>query len=177
MNRYRTIPRRIAAWLIDLLPLAPTLAVGLTFYRHSYGTPIGLTWTLALSLVVCAYSIYFHGRYGATPGKSLMKCRLVSAAKEEKIGFRTAALRESPWIALGILGAFEDHWAKAQMPDVAANLGYISMAWYLADLATAAFHPKRRGLHDLIAGTVVVREEPNQSPEPTSGLRPAVAHL
>jgi len=170
MERYRTVWRRISAALIDTVFFAPALYVGVTYYRHSFGTAIGYAWAIGMFIAASGFSVYFHGRYGATPGKSLMRCRVVTSAEEEKISFRVAFIRESPWIALGIIGAFEDNWAKVRMPQVAVAIGYATSVWFLSDMLVAVFHPKRRALHDLIAGTVVVRKEPNKAPEPTPGL-------
>jgi uncharacterized RDD family membrane protein YckC len=176
MERYHTILRRLAAWLIDLLFFLPAIVIGGIYYRYSYGTPIGYTWAFFMLTASVAYSIYFHGRYGATPGKSWMKCRVVSHQKEEKIGFRAAVVRESPWIVMGIASAVEHHWARDHLPALATVLSVLSTSWSVADDVVALCHPKKRALHDLIAGTVVVREEPNQMPVPMSGLRPAMAH-
>ena len=174
MDRYRTILRRVAAWLFDLLPFLPALVVGGIYYQHSQGTALGIAWTLALSVAGIAYSVYFHGRYGATPGKAMMTLRVVSAEKEEKMGFRRALLRESPWMVMGALAMIEDHWAASS---VATIISRLTSCWLTVDVLVAIFHPKRRAIHDIIAGTVVVKEEPNQSSEPTPGLRPGVAHL
>lgn len=176
MERYHTILRRIAAWLIDFVPFIPVLIVGAIYYRYAQGTVLGVAWTLAMSFCCIAYSIYFHGRYGATPGKAMMKCRVVSVQKEEKIGFRVATLRETPWMVMGALGAFEDHWAKIEMPTAASAIAILTTCWLFADDFVALIHSKRRAIHDILSGTVVVKEETNQQPEPMSGLPHIMAH-
>lgn len=154
MERYRTIPRRIAAWFLDLLPFLPAFIVGGIYYGHAHGTALGVAWTLALSVSGIAYSIYFHARYSATPGKAVMKLRVVTVSKEENIRLRHAILRESPWLLMGALGAFEDHFAT---PDVADAISIGTSCWVFVDNVVAIYHPKRRALHDIIAGTVVVK--------------------
>jgi uncharacterized RDD family membrane protein YckC len=173
MERYHTILRRIAAWLIDFVPFLPAMIVGGIFYRYSHGTALGVAWTVAMSATGIAYSIYFHGRYGATPGKSVMKLQVVSAEKEEKIGFRCAIIRETPWMIMGVLAVIEDHWSA---PSTASVISILTSCWLFADALVAIIHSKRRALHDLVGGTVVVKEEPNKQPEPMAGLRPAMAH-
>lgn len=163
MERYRTIIRRIAAWFIDLLPFMPVLVVGGIFYRHSHGTAIGVAWALTTSALGIAYSVYFHGRYGATPGKSLLKLRLVTASKEEKISFPIAFVRESPWVVMAGSSVFEHHWGPSHMPSLVSVVSTLTGVWMLADWLVALFHPKRRALHDLIGGTVVIKEGPNNS--------------
>jgi uncharacterized RDD family membrane protein YckC len=167
VTRYHTLRRRIAAGLVDTLLFSPTIVVGAIYHQHAVGTLFGYAWSTAMFVSWSAFSIYFHARYGATPGKSLMRCRVVTSIREDKISFRVAIARESPWIALGIVGVFEENWARLQMPSVAEIISYATSVWIVADMLVAVFHPKRRALHDLIAGTVTVKEEPNKAPEPT----------
>jgi uncharacterized RDD family membrane protein YckC len=154
--------------MLDSLLFAPAIIIGLIYYRHSFGTPIGYVWSAIFTASSSVFSIDFHARYGATPGKSLMRCRVLTSGTEEKITLRVAMARESPWLAVGTIGVLEGNWAKLQMPAVAVAMGYAVSAWILADMAIAVFHPKRRALHDLLAGTVVVKEKPNKAPEPTT---------
>ncbi|OIR01857.1 RDD family protein [mine drainage metagenome] len=174
MERYHTILRRIAAWLIDFVPFLPVLVVGGIFYRYSYGTALGIAWSVAMSVSSIAYRVYFHGRYGATPGKSVMRVRVVSVEKEEKIGFRCAIMRDSPWVVMGLLSVIEDHWCA---PNSASVISILTSCWLLLDNLVMLIHPKRRAIHDLIGSTVVVMEGPNQSPEPTpTAVTPAAPH-
>jgi uncharacterized RDD family membrane protein YckC len=76
-------------------------------------------------------------------------------------------------LALRILAVIEDHWSS---PSTASAISIFTSCWLLADDLVAIVHSKRRALHDIIGGTVVVKEEPNKQPEPTSGLRSATAH-
>lgn len=39
-------------------------------------------------------------------------------------------------------------------------LGFANLGWFLIEIVTMLTNPKRRALHDLIAGTVVVRIDP-----------------
>ena len=78
------------------------------------------------------YFTWFHGATGQTPGKMLLKLRVVQPSGEP-IGFGTAFLR---WV------------------------GYIiSSAVVLIGFLWVVFDRKRQGWHDKIAGTVVVRTE------------------
>lgn len=87
--------------------------------------------SLAISLpLALAYNTFFLGRRGATPGKQLLGLRVV---REDgtKLGYGQAAARYlAELVTLLTFGA-----------------GYVMIA----------FHPEKRALHDLIAGTRVLQ--------------------
>lgn len=176
MDRYSTIPQRIVASIIDGLLFLPAIVVSAIYSRHAEGTPIGYAWSAWMVVVTVGFSVYFHGLHGATPGKSLMKVRLVRAEGEGKIGFLTAFVRESPMLLVGIANLFQLHWAKAEMPAVATVIGFLTGGWMFADVAVVLINRKRRALHDFLAGAVVVREESDKA---TVDAPPAIipAHL
>jgi uncharacterized RDD family membrane protein YckC len=87
---------------------------------------------MVLDLAVSfAYTVFFIASSGATPGKFMMGLRVV-AVSGEKIGFGRALLR---WIGEFVSG-------------LTLGIGYLMVIW----------HPERRALHDLIAGTKVVMQ-------------------
>jgi uncharacterized RDD family membrane protein YckC len=79
-----------------------------------------------------AYHVVYWGEGGQTPGKMLMGIRVVRT-DGEAIGYGRAFLR---WMA----------YCAALLP---LGLG----------LVVSFLHPRRRGLHDLVAGTCVVRAD------------------
>lgn len=80
--------------------------------------------------VVPAYHVLWWGQGGQTPGKKLVGLAVVGENGEE-IGYGRAFLR----------------WVACLLALLPLGLG----------LLMALFHPRRRGLHDLLAGTCVVR--------------------
>ncbi|MFQ5801360.1 MAG: RDD family protein [Candidatus Methylomirabilales bacterium] len=80
--------------------------------------------------VSLAYHVLCWGQGGQTPGKMLMGLQVVREDGEE-IGYSRAFLR---WV--GYFGAL-----------LPLGIGFILVL----------FHPRRRGLHDLLAGTCVIR--------------------
>jgi uncharacterized RDD family membrane protein YckC len=167
IGRYNTIWRRIAAFLVDLVPMSPAVAVGLMYSRYAHGAAVGVWWSVTMLVVGLAYSIYFHGRYGATPGKSIFHCRVVRAGDESKVTYAIAARREIPTMVLGVVGAAETHWASLDRPHIAAVLSGVVACGTGADMITCLLNQKRRALHDFIGSTVVVTEEPIHAPAPT----------
>lgn len=87
---------------------------------------------LLILLVATAYFPWFWARGGSTPGMRRFRLRIVRDRDGGPIGGGTAILR------------FVGMWVSS----VVVYLGY---AWILID-------PRRRGWHDLIAGTVVVKD-------------------
>lgn len=77
------------------------------------------------------YTIFFNGRYGATPGKMACKLRVVTA-DGQPIGYGRATGRFFAEILSGII----------------CNIGYI----------IAAFDDQKRSLHDHICSTRVIRK-------------------
>lgn len=76
-----------------------------------------------------AYTVFFVGSSGATPGKFMMGLRVISAA-DERIGYGRAMIR----------------WGGEYVSRLTFGIGHLMVIW----------HPERRALHDLIAGTKVI---------------------
>ncbi len=125
---------RFLAFLVDEMLLGiPLLLGGLA----SMSFPVAPTPTLVsaavslYSLFGLLYYIYFWGARGATPGKSLLGLTVVTEAGETPIGYGRALLRLVGYTVSSFL----------------FGIGFLLIA----------FSPDRRGLHDRIAGTRVVR--------------------
>ena len=94
----------------------------------SFGLPL---MAIAFPMLCLIYFVFFWGYRGATPGKSLLAIVVESEDGESPIGYQRAALRALGYVAsLLIMG-----------------LGF----------ALIAFSDDKRGLHDRIAGTRVMR--------------------
>lgn len=86
-----------------------------------------------LILVVCiGYPVYFWGTRGATPGKKILKLRVVRVDGVDPVGYGKAALRLVGYMASGFI----------------LYIGFLMIL----------FTERKQGLHDMIAGTLVVRE-------------------
>lgn len=137
---------RLAAYIVDVVLISVVL-IGATFILSamgvvlfSGGTPgdgavaaaaggmfLYVVVVIALSV---AYFPWFWKRNGATPGMKLFRLRVVRDVDGGPITTGQAVLR--------LLG----YWVNAMVL-------YIGFAWVLVD-------QRRRGWHDLIAGTVVI---------------------
>ena len=131
----RAIAAIIDGMIVGIPILILRLVINLLAFSADGG---GALSTLALLIMIVGgpalsfvYHVFFWGQQGATPGKSLMGLSVETEDGESPIGLSTAALRFVGYIVSGItLGA-----------------GFFLIA--LSD--------DRRGLHDRIAGTRVVR--------------------
>jgi uncharacterized RDD family membrane protein YckC len=113
------------------------------------------------------YSVSLHALRGQTIGKKAQHVKVMDVSEERIPSLRQAIVRDIGGITAGIFGMLcfiyivvahkyggtddlLNHWPWRIL--VFANLG-----WFVLELTTMLTNSKRRALHDLIAGTVVVR--------------------
>jgi uncharacterized RDD family membrane protein YckC len=117
-----------------------------------------------LNLANIVYFVILHGLYGQTAGKYLTGVRVVRP-DDSPIGFSRAIVRNLPQIVLvsvSLLPFMNIELGGA--PDAPITpISILIALWGLADVMVFIFHPQGRALHDLIAGTVVVRLKPDRS--------------
>jgi uncharacterized RDD family membrane protein YckC len=127
--------RRYAAWWIDLL-LIGLIDIGLWLGIATFGlVTLGLGW--AMMPVLGAVPFLYHWLFlssgmSATPGQSLMG--LVVA--------RNADLARPDWVEAGV-------WTL---------LYYLTLAVFFPLLLVALFTTRKRALHDILSGLVVIRK-------------------
>ena len=132
---------RLVAYLLDQLILATSLLLAFLLWstlavgggEQQDVAVSALPALLSLGFVFLAiYFIYFWGARGATPGKSLLGLEVQTESGESPIGYSRAAIR-----LVGYL-----------LSSMIFNIGFLMIA----------FSADKRGLHDRIAGTCVVRK-------------------
>lgn len=145
--RYAGFWRRLAASLVDsllllviLLPLAYLLFGPEYFQPPDPANPaaaVDARRLLLEHLLPAALVVFFWTRYGGTPGKQLLHCRVVDAATG-----RPPTVGRS----------------------VARYLGYFaSVLPFLLGFLWVAWDRRKQGFHDKIAGTLVVVDERGES--------------
>jgi uncharacterized RDD family membrane protein YckC len=131
---------RLLAYIIDVLVILgallgvfvltlPFAAIGSSTSRWSASVVII---TVVYVVLLIGYFPWFWARGGATPGMRIMHLRVVRDADGQPISTGQALMR--------LLGYLISGW-----------IVYLGFIWILID-------KRRRGWHDLIAGTVVVKE-------------------
>jgi uncharacterized RDD family membrane protein YckC len=172
-NQFATFWRRFAAMWIDFLIFLP-LALTET-WLESLSKSAALVLAVPYTALAIGYSIYGHGRFGQTVGKWLMAVRVVRI-DGARIGWREAWLRSSvdlflsafrlvgQFVALATIADAEYYGAHraesilAHEPRWAVWAGWVGVVWFWSEVVTMLLNKRRRALHDLIAGTVVVHE-------------------
>jgi uncharacterized RDD family membrane protein YckC len=107
-----------------------------------------------------------HARFGQTIGKKAMRIRVMNINEDRIPTLGQAVLRDIGEIGPGILGSayaialiLADKYTQEAMISTwfGLVLVYADLGWFALELSTMLTNKKRRALHDLIAGTVVVR--------------------
>ncbi len=136
-----SIPQRVGGALIDgllasMVVVVPLLLglVDLDSLEGAMPAPI----VLGLFLFGAIYTIVPTAVWGQTLGKIAVGTRVVAEEDGSLPGWRRAALR----------------WA---LPGAFGRLPYVGLWVSLAVMASLIWDPRRRGLHDRLAGTIVIR--------------------
>lgn len=121
--------------------------------------------TIVANGIWLAYVIVMHAKWGQTVGKMVCHVKVVDHVTEKPITWRQAMVREGvpAFINFGFFGYLAWRMLRAQPVSSEtfglAVLGWVSLPvlWHLAEVLTMLTNARRRALHDLLAGTVVVR--------------------
>lgn len=117
---------------------------------------------LELTATLAVDALYFAGcwcRWGATPAQRALGLRVGLAAAAAAGADLSLALPVEAagrrWAVLAILPIAVGSLSASGALDVGV-VGVVNGAWFLVLLVSAAMDPLRRGLHDRVAGTIVV---------------------
>jgi uncharacterized RDD family membrane protein YckC len=163
---------RFVSLILDGLLWTP-VAIGVA-YATSRSPASGIFLFPAALVSFVAYQVVFHARFGATVGKMILRIRVVrtdlspmdmnASLKRSfvdavfRIGLATVSvqvIRSMGPVPADSVMAF----LKAlQAHKTYATLSNLESVWTLSEIATCLFHPQRRAIHDLIAGTLVVKK-------------------
>jgi uncharacterized RDD family membrane protein YckC len=148
-----------------------------------------VVWEVTPAWAFVAYRVLMHGRRGQTVGKMATRLKVYDISGRI-LSMRQAVLRESglillnlTWTILYLLTA-EDFWAylKADIPGAVQAPGWlatsfwIGIGWNLLNASAMFLNKKRRAIHDFIAGSVVVRLEPQAADPSAEKVRTTVVH-
>jgi uncharacterized RDD family membrane protein YckC len=162
---YRTFWRRFWAGWIDGVVFLPIVLLNRWIWAHVSSVAVLGLWHVLHMNLWFAYTVIGHAVWGQTVGKRITGVKVMQMSRE-RLGLKRALLRDSPWLAIGVLGLVADFpkvmagTNPAHVKDP-GTLGLIfmwgGMAWFVLELGTMLLNQKRRAVHDLIAGSVVVR--------------------
>ena len=87
--------------------------------------------------------------FGASPGKFAVGTRVMEVHSGRRPRLRSSALRWATPFVLSVAGLVAPGWG-----------GVLLVVGELASAVLVLFSPDGRAVHDLVAGTIVVRHEP-----------------
>lgn len=171
-HAWQVTPRRILAFCLDyaLLAILGAAVVWVFGMRLIWLSDKGHWLGFAVTLL---YFGLLNSRFGngKTVGKRLMRievCRTDGAP----LGFAASLLRYSPFALVWIADFTPEYISPFSL--VGQGLGSLAFLINLALVIFLLSHPQRRSVHDIIAGTVVVRSETPFQVQPVSVKRPIV---
>ncbi len=171
---YPDLYTRIGAGLLDSLFLLPLTL--LSYYLEIRGNNAHIIAELFSTTVFILYYLYLPKQYGGTPGKLILKIKIIKL-NAEPIGWKEAFLRYLIQFILTILSTIliictivkvdETHYLSlgwvdknaymdSLAPSFSKSIIWINCIYYLVDIIVFFSNPQKRALHDYIAGTVVV---------------------
>ena len=137
-----SLPQRLGGVLVDGLLTSMVVVVPLLFgvirFDDVQDLRIPPGWAAALLVVAAVYTIVPTALFGQTAGKLAVGTRVVVDGEGRRPGWRRSVVR---WLVSEGLG---------QLPVLGLVVSLVVVGSILLD-------PRRRGVHDKAAGTVVVR--------------------
>ena len=162
---------RFAALVLDGLLWTP-IALGVA-YAASRSPAWGVFLFPGALVSFVVYQVFFHAHFGATVGKMILRIRVVrtdlspidlnAALKRSfvdavfRLGLATVSVQVIRSLGPVPVDSLMDFVKALQANKSYATLSNMESLWTLSEIATCLFHRQRRALHDLIAGTLVVK--------------------
>ena len=163
MNKYKTFAPRFLALILDTVLLLPLAIAADALTESAFSENQQNIFLAALNLVNVVYFVVLHGLYGQTAGKYLTGVKVVRV-DDSPISFVQACVRNLPQIILVLISLVPvmnlELGGTAEAPLTPVSI--LIACWGMADVAGFIISPKGRALHDMIAGTVVIRLEKNK---------------
>jgi len=165
LEKYSTFFPRLWASILDAIVLS-LLSALLVFLGNQTGGLMQTAINHSDMVQFAVYSLALHTLYGQTLGKMALGIKVVDYRSEGEISFRQALLRDIVPVAVVLFTLLAAVYVALTGGDAPApqwllyTLGIFSLLyllWYLLEIITMLFNEKRRALHDIIAGTVVIR--------------------
>lgn len=157
-DRYDTFLERFFALFIDGFILW-VVALLLSLVDISQGILSTIIQIIA-SIAPYVYNICLHGYSGQTIGKYLTGVKVYDKSEVVQISYYQAFLRDIVPLVTLVSSYLLSLFVTSNVM-IALALGFIFafllFIWAILEIVTMLFNEKRRALHDLIAGTVVLK--------------------
>jgi len=172
--------KRFCALFIDrLIVLSTAFLIAEIPCPVRFGPIPSIILAVFVFVLVNIYEVYFHGRFGATPGKWVVGIR-VTRPDGRQIGWTEAWTRSSVDIAFAFIvlvfemwGMFQVDWAqfaplgwserptklREVLPSWFRALDVLQAVWVYSEVLVVLFNKRKRALHDFLAGTIVIKKQ------------------
>jgi uncharacterized RDD family membrane protein YckC len=163
--RFDTVGARFAAGLMDGLVFMP-LGIVHALVISQEVMWLTIVWIAVSNPAGWLYSVICHALYGKTVGKHVMKVMVVDNKTESRVSWKQAILRDIFLIFVNTGFTVLDIYIVANgitefsfaMELLYSLLFYGALIWFVLEIVTALTNDRRRAFHDIIAGTVVVKQ-------------------
>jgi uncharacterized RDD family membrane protein YckC len=164
---YRTFWQRFWAGYVDVFVFAPAMTLDWWIQHHWSSDGARATWFAFYVALFPAYQVYMHGRFGQTVGKRLLRVKVVNLSGAP-LTMRQAFRREAINLPFGLWSLVAGvvlilRGGSPYDPDPSFNYGPpagLSLGLFVLEILSTLGSLKRRALHDLVAGSVVIRVGP-----------------
>jgi uncharacterized RDD family membrane protein YckC len=170
-NRYETFGRRFWAGAVDGIVYSPIDYIVKICISYELNVLSSLGLLIISSFGYLIYSIISHGLFGQTIGKWLCRVKVMENNSLKPINLKVASIRDGIPVALLTTNIiyflsqsdsgktfFEKITKLLKNGETGFNIvAWISILWFICEVATMLTNKKRRALHDYLAGTVVIR--------------------
>jgi uncharacterized RDD family membrane protein YckC len=165
--RYSTFGPRFWAGVIDGLVFFPINLLDNYFTLPARPPYVLITWALLTYPAYWIYSVWLTAYRGQTVGKKSQEVKVMDVSEQRIPSLKQALLRDIGMIVPSTVGLIYTVYLVVtrqyfrQLSELSHwplyVLGFANLGWFLLEIVTMLTNSKRRALHDLIAGTVVVR--------------------
>jgi uncharacterized RDD family membrane protein YckC len=164
--KYRTGLKRIWAAIVDWIVFMPLLLLGQWIYKSTSNFSLLSAWAIFLVFAPFFYSVILHYQYGQTIGKWVAGVKVVDVSEGRQLTIWQSLYRDGFFLLLAavgilyyivLLGITKD--ANPSIWDYYRLSEHAMFYWSLLELITMLTNSKRRGLHDFIARSIVVRTD------------------
>jgi uncharacterized RDD family membrane protein YckC len=163
--RFDTVWARFAAGILDGLVLLPVGILDTVIFSQQIPW-LSISWIPITFSAWWLYSVIGHKLYGKTVGKHLMKVVVLDNKTETLISWKQSIVRDIFPIVANTAAATIDIYtianALTELPfalEVVFQVFFYSgLIWLILEIVTALTNDRRRAFHDIIAGTVVVKQ-------------------
>ena len=159
--KYASFWRSFAAYWLDIIFFIPVIAF--SFYGALNWRLFQMYWLIPGIALDILFNVYLVIRFGGTPGKLLLHTKIVMA-DGSSVTRQAAIYRYSVELIFIIITSMATLYAYSEISNVSTHLpnwhryaDYLMHLWIWSEFITMLFNRKRRAVHDLIAGTVVIK--------------------